>query len=54
MDIAIVKAFAELAKNLHHFNFANEIVKFVITFSLSKNKAVIEIVQDLYVYVLSS
>ena len=54
MDIAIVKAFAELAKNLHHFNYANEIVKFVLGFSLSKNKHIISIVQELYVYILSS
>lgn len=44
LDLVIVKAFAELAKNLHHFNFANEIIKFVLGFSLNKNKDIIAIV----------
>ena len=54
LDIAIVKSFSELAKNLHHFNFANEIVKFVLNFSLNKNKVIQEIVQELYVHILAS
>lgn len=54
MDLAIVKAFSELAKNLHHFNFANEIIKFVLGFSLNKNKDIIAIVQELYVFILAS
>lgn len=53
LDIAIVKAFSELAKNLHHFNFANEIVKFVLGFSLNRNYAIIKIVQELYIFILS-
>lgn len=54
MDLVIVKAFSELSKNLNHFNYSNEIIKFVLGFSLSKNKDIIAIVQELYVFILAS
>lgn len=54
INLAVVKAFTELAKNIHHFNFTKEIIKFVLGFCLSKDKKILNIVQELIVFFLSS
>ena len=44
LDIAIVKAFTELVKHLGHFNDAKLILKFLMGFTLSKNRQIQKLV----------
>ena len=53
-DLVMCKALSELGKELYHYNYAREIVKYVLRFALHKKEDVRQIVTDFVSFFLSS
>lgn len=50
----LCKALAELAKELYHFNFSKEIVKFVLRFAYRKDETILKIIEDFVRFFMAS
>lgn len=53
-EAVIVKALSEVAKELYHFNFAREVIKFLLRFSFRKNEKVQEAIADFLHFFMTS
>jgi hypothetical protein len=50
----LCKALAEIGKELYHFNFAKEIIKFVLRFAYRKDDIILKIVEDFISFFMAS
>ena len=50
LEIVVVKALAEIGKELYHFNFSKEIIKYVLRFAFRRHKQIQEIMCDFVGY----